>query len=440
VLVELLEKHSAWQDLSRAIRGKLKALPEGTPPARTLELFTRLGDVYEKLGDSKTAFAAHHQAAKLAAGAGESEDAQRRRHEKALKMAVALGEDQLDKALTHGHALIASNPTEFETYHRLVEIYLKMGKKDRARAVARTLKFLKQADEAELELAEQGQVGAQARGTISRELWRSSLYHHLQDPRLSDLCAMIWPMVAAREGRTLVHHRVRRDARTEVTLQSPHAMARYLAHACQVLDVPVPDFYPREDELGSIAVDALADGDGANRTVYPSLLAGKDALQDISEGGLKFRCGRAIAKAKPEHILVGVLPSAANVRHAVWGAVVATHPDVAPPDDCRTEARKYGEVLEKFMQASRLDQLRVIAGKLVQSGDIDARGWLQGVNFTITRAGFVLSDNLELAAQILTREGDDGTPIPVKERVRDLIAYSVSEGYMRLRKELFSSR
>ncbi|HET6582123.1 MAG TPA: hypothetical protein VFG69_01725, partial [Nannocystaceae bacterium] len=440
VYIELLEKHHAWQDLSRAIRGKLKTLPEGTPPARHLELFSKLGDVYEHLGDNKTALAAHHQAAKLSQSAGESDDAQRKRHDKALRMAVALGDDGLDKAVMHGHALIATAPNEFETYHRLIEIYLKMGKRDRARAIARTLRFLKQADEAEVELADQAKVGSQARGTISRELWRSALYHPSEDPRLSDLFALVWPMVAAREGRTLAHHRVRRDARTEVLLQSPTAMARYLAHACQVLDAPVPDFYIREDELGGLTVDALADGDGANRTVYPSLLAGRDALHDQSEGGLKFRTGRAIAKAKPEHILSAVLPSAASLRHAVWGAVAATHGNDAVPSDCRSEALRYGELLGKFLQASRLEQLKLLAAKVVQAGDVDTRGWVQGVAYTITRAGFVICDNLETAAQILTREGEDGTPVPAKERIRDLIAYSVSEPYMRLRKELFAAR
>jgi tetratricopeptide (TPR) repeat protein len=434
--IEMLEKGGDWKDLGRALRGRLKALPEGAPPARALDLFTRLGEVYEQLGEPKTALMAIHQAARLAAAAGESEDAVRKRHDKAMRMAIALGDDELDKAVSHGHALITSAPLEFETYHRMVELYLKMNKRDRARAIARTLKFLKQADEAEIELADSG-AATQARGTISREVWRTAVYPTGTDGRLCDLFGIVWPVVAAREGRTLAHHRVRRDSRTEVSIQSPVAMARYLAHACQVLDTPVPDLYVREGELGGFTVDALADTEGGpNRTVYPSVLAGRDAVAETGEAALKFRTGRVIARAKPEHILSAMLTSSIGLRNAAWSAVSATQPGAAIPTDVKSEAAALGEMLSKFLPPSRLDQLKQIAAKATKSGDIDARAWLTSMAYATTRAGFIICDNLDAAAQILTREGDDGSPVPAKDRVKDLVAYSVSEGYMRVRKEL----
>jgi len=434
---ELLEKGRDWKELGRALRTRLKGLPEGSPPARHLELFTRLGEVYEQLQDPKTALMAFHQAARLAGPAGEGDTEVRARHEKTMKLAITLGEDELDKAVSHGHAIIAMAPMEFETYHRLVELYLKMNRKDRARTVARTLRFLKQADEAEIELAETGAATSQARGTISRELWRLGVYPAGADTRLGDLFSLVWPVVAAREGRTLAHHRVRRDARTEVSIQTPIAMARYLAHACQVLDAPVPDLYMRDGELGGFTVDALADTEGGvNRTVYPSVLAGRDAVAETNETGLKFRTGRVIARAKPEHIISAMMPSAAGLRNVVWGAVASTQPGVAVPTDCKSEAAAYAELMQKFLQASRLDQLKQIAGKVLKGGDVDLRPWSSAMAYSMTRAGFVLCDSIDVAAQILTREGDEGSAVPAKERVRDLIAYSVSEGYMRVRKEL----
>jgi hypothetical protein len=255
------------------------------------------------------------------------------------------------------------------------------------------------------------------------------------EARLCDLFALVWPVVAAREGRTVAHHRLRRDARTEVSIQSPTPIARYLAHACQVLDAPVPDLYIREDELGGFTVDTLADGDGANRTIHPSVLAGRDAVAETGEAGLKFRTGRVIARAKPEHILSAILTSP-GLRNTVWGAVAATNPEAKVPTDCKSEAAAYAEVMQKFLQASRLDQVRQIAGKIVRSGDVDARPWFSAMAYTTARAGFVVCDNLEVAAAILTREGDDGNPVSAKDRVRDLVAFSVSEGYMRIRKDL----
>ncbi|MBC8073331.1 MAG: hypothetical protein IAG13_33735, partial [Deltaproteobacteria bacterium] len=436
--IEALQATGDHKELARAIRQRLKGLPEGTPPARHLELFTQLGDVYEQLGDGKTAMMALHQASRLAAPAGESDDQQRERHERAMKLAISLGDDELDKAVAHGHAIINISPLEFETYHRLVEIYLRIGRKDRARSISRTLRFLKQADEAEIELAEAGSGSqSQARGTITRELWRQTVNHPAHDPRLSDLFAILWPIVAVREGRTLAHHRIRRDARTEVSIQSPTALARYLAHACQVLDAPVPDLYLRDDELGGVSIDALADTEGGtNKTVYPSVLAGRDAIAEKDEVASKFRAGRVIARAKPEHILAAVIPSAQNLRHAAWGAIAATGAAATVPTDVKTEAGRYAELFVKFVQGAKLDQLKALATKVVKPGDVDTRAWLQGIAHTSTRAGFVLCDSLDVAAQLLTREGDEGSTVTAKERIRDLIAYSVSEPYFRLRKEL----
>ena len=74
--------------------------------------------------------------------------------------------------------------------------------------------------------------------------------------------------------------------------------------------------------------------------------------------------------------------------------------------------------------------------QLLDAEDIDTKRWLQGAAFTVTRAGFILSDSLETAARIVTQEGDASIAVPYKDRLRDLIAYSVSDPYMRVRREL----
>jgi hypothetical protein len=61
---------------------------------------------------------------------------------------------------------------------------------------------------------------------------------------------------------------------------------------------------------------------------------------------------------------------------------------------------------------------------------------LQNVYRTADRAGFVLADSLEVAAQIITREGHSRPQIHPKERIRDVVAFSVSEAYFELRSEL----
>jgi DNA-binding SARP family transcriptional activator len=437
---EGLERDRSWNDLSKAIRNHLKALPKDTPPERLAGLFERLGEAHEKLQDTKTAIAAYDQAARLGSRGSDRDATQIGRRMRVMKLGVGLGGDELEKAVHHGHAVIAANPMDFEVYHRLVEIYLKQGNRDRARAVARTLKFLKQADEGELELVGSGEALGQVRSSLSRDNWRREVYHPAEDPRLSDLFMIVWPMVAAREGRTHDHFGVERSHRTAVSLQSPQALARFVAHACQTLDAPVPDLFVLEDEAGGIHIDALAHGTDSKNTVYPTVIAGKDALKDVSETAMKFRAGRAVARVRPDHILSAVLRSSTSMRHVVYGALRLTDGDAEIPEDSRSASAAYAETFAPYLQPARLEQLRSLAAAVTSNGEVDTRAWARGVIFTTTRAGFISCDSLDVAAQILTREGDEGSLISAKERIADLIAYSVSEPYLKLRKAVGLSR
>ncbi|MBX7084520.1 MAG: hypothetical protein K1X88_35265 [Nannocystaceae bacterium] len=89
------------------------------------------------------------------------------------------------------------------------------------------------------------------------------------------------------------------------------------------------------------------------------------------------------------------------------------------PIDVKTEAAALGEMLTKSLPPSRLDPLEQIAAKATKAGDVDARGWLTSMAYSATRAGVVICDSLDAAAQILTREGDGGSPVPAKDRVKE---------------------
>ncbi|MCP5068181.1 MAG: hypothetical protein GY946_16590, partial [bacterium] len=436
---ELMQRGEEWHELTRLIRMRLKNLPDSVPVSDRIELLNELGIIYEEqLGDPVTALAAFEQTVALAPrDQRDSEDVVERRRQ-VMALALELGGDHVDRALVQAHELISIRPMEFDLYHRMVGLYAERGDHDRTIRICRTLKFLKQATDHEAELAERGEGKfVQARGTITHELWRSALYHEMENPILSDLFSVIWPMVTAREGRTHAHYGLKRDDREPVSMQGATALSRFLAYSCQVLDAPVPDLFVRQDEQGGLSVGALAEMDGRSvRTVFPSVLAGRDALAQQTEPALAFRVGRAVARARPEHILAAALPSAGNLRNAVFGAVALTHPEAPIPKESHDPARDYAQEIQKYLPPARQDQLKAITSRIVDSGAVDIGAWLEGVAYTVTRAGFLMSDSLETAVRIMSTEGDKGVPIPAKERIKDLIGYSVSPQLFDLRRTL----
>jgi hypothetical protein len=134
------------------------------------------------------------------------------------------------------------------------------------------------------------------------------------------------------------------------------------------------------------------------------------------------------------------VPSSASLRNVLWGAIKVAKPDAQVPPDAAKSAEAYAKVMQPYMTGARLDQLRTVVEGLTKGKEFDTKRWLQGVALTANRAGFVLADSIEAAAQSLSREGDDGSHVPAKDRIADLVAYSVSEPYLRLRKQVGLTR
>jgi tetratricopeptide (TPR) repeat protein len=432
---ENLTAASDWRELSKVLRARLKATPEDQVEQR-VELLDSIAGLYEtRLDDKRTAMVAYEQAIALARSLGASDDDERqsKRRNKVIALSVQLGDDALDKGIEQVQALIRDNPLDYDSYHRLVELYLAAKQRDAAIVVSRTLRFLKQADEAELELAaELGDNYQPPRGSISRKQWRDVILPNHPSSRLSDLYGLLWPVMAAREGLSHAKVGVERGQRETVNMQAS-GVARWVAYMSQVIDMPPPDLYLRKGETGGFRVTALGDAKG----VYPSLLAGDDALARQPEHALAFRVGRAVARAHPHLIGSALLPSVTSLRNAIYGAVGLTHPQVAIPKELREPARAWAEAIKKMLPPSRLDDLRKAVAKVIESGGADTKAWLRGCDFAASRLGFLVCDSLDISARVILQGGaSTGGAADGRELIKGLIAFSVSGPYLALRRSL----
>lgn len=427
-----LERSGDGRELSKVLRARLKALPSDTEPAVRVDLLEKIASVYEtKLGDKNTAMVAYEQAAELAASAGLDPDGQAARREKVIALSVQLGDDAIDKGIDQVQALIADKPLDYDLYHRLVELYLAAKQRDAAISVSRTLRFLKQADEAELELAaELGDKYQPPRGTIPRKAWREALLGDHPSMRLADLYGQLWPVMASREGKRYAAIGVKRSEREGVNLQAS-GVARWLAYMAQVIDMPAPDLFSRKGTSGGFVATALGDNTG----VYPTLLAGDDALAKQPEAALAFRAGRAVARTHPHLLGAAVLPSISSLRNVIYGAVALTHPQVAIPKELRDPAKGWADAMGKMLPPSRRDDVGKAVARVIERGGADTKAYLRGCEHTAARAGFLMADSLDVAARVILQGGIGGT-VEGRELIMGLVAFSVSRPYVELRRTL----
>jgi Tfp pilus assembly protein PilF len=429
--IDLLQKEDAFHDISRLIRERLRALPPDSDVEQRVQMLTQLAGIHEhRLEDPKTAMAALEQILALEGDAADPEHVVDRRR-KIITLALSIGEDEHDKAIANLHGLIALRPQEFDSYHTLFELYAEIGKQDAAICIARALRFLKQANEQELEWAQAGDVAMPtARGTLKRDQWRHIL-HPDENPHLTALFGVLWAVIAAREGQTHKTFGITREQRAPVSTQQ-QGLGKYLAYACQTLDVSVPDLFLRPGEAGGLVAAALATTD----MVFPSLLAGDEALANQTEAAAVFRCARAVLRVQPEHLPAVIMKSGTAMRDAVLGAITLVQPDLPLPSDVRERVDKLGAEYSRALPPSSRSQLDVAVRRLVElAPSFDVKAWAEGVEHSAARVGFLLCDSYETAARVVGTGSAQGNVAP-KELVKDLVTFGTSPGYLELRQSL----
>jgi tetratricopeptide (TPR) repeat protein len=430
---EMLEQKGDFKELSRLIRARLKALPEGANEKRA-ELFDALGALYEvELSDAETALAAYEQG--IMFGRRGDAEAQNQRVRHAYELSLSMGKDSSEKSIELAQLLIARRPMDFDAYHQLFALFVTTGKRDGAVCVARALRFLKQANPKEQEVANAADSQRLApRGTLTGEMWTQSLLHAEHDARLSELFSLIWAVLAVRNGQTHAHLGLNRADNETPSLQAK-GLSQQLAHAGSVLDVALPEFFPRPGQPGGIKVGALVDG----QAVVPTALAGGDALDTRDAATLAFRAGRAMARLSPANLPAVIVPNPQSLKDVVLGAWLAVDAGAAIPPESRGTATNVAEAINRLLPPTHKDHLRGSMGRVVEAGFEPAR-WLRGVEFTCTRAGLLMADSLDAAARTISVGSGELGGVPATDLVKDLVSYSVSASYLRLRKALKQAR
>jgi hypothetical protein len=93
-------------------------------------------------------------------------------------------------------------------------------------------------------------------------------------------------------------------------------------------------------------------------------------------------------------------------------------------------------VIESAVTGAARDELASAVTKLLQAGAIDIKKWVGGVDYTADRAGFILASDLEIAMEIIKAADENQASVSQKERLKELVLYSVSEPYFAVRRKL----
>ena len=95
---------------------------------------------------------------------------------------------------------------------------------------------------------------------------------------------------------------------------------------------------------------------------------------------------------------------------------------------------RFDASVQSAMSDSAQVEMRKIVSALLASGtSVDPAKWSQMADLTTTRAGLLLSGSVGVAHKAMLLETHIATDLTPKERVKELLAFAVSETYFQLR-------
>jgi len=434
---KLLSDRKDWKNLARAYRKQLKRMGEDAPVEVMLGLWTRLGDICaDHLGDIEAATEAYQVACELA-----PDDIQR--HEQLCDLYLEAGEARRSEAIGELQYLLNHAPDRVELYKALANLYRAEHELDKAFCVAQALVFLGVASSEERMLYEKfrPRTFTPAPRRLTEELWQKAIIHPREDRAVGAIFASTLGALAAGSAQPITAFGLSPDARTDLD-RDPRAVSKIVKYVSGVLAIdPAPMVWLQEQGDGLRVANTV--GLGADRQkLVPSLLVGAPLLGKGDERELAFEVGKRMAYLRPERyvtLAVGTLPKleAAFTAAVIAGGARLTAHDGSPYAPDNDEAKKLAVSLQRQVPGPLLEQVGELSHKLTgRVGNGLVSTWRAATDLTANRVGLILANDFEVAAKGIATEGTSLSGMSVKERLRDLLAYAVSEQYFAVRRHL----
>ncbi|HVX96230.1 MAG TPA: tetratricopeptide repeat protein [Polyangia bacterium] len=433
---KILTAKKDWKNQERNYRKMIKRLGTEPTPERkptVIALWHALGEIYRsRLKDFKAATAAFEVAVQLdpdSAG----------RHQILAELYQLSGPDTYDKAVAEYRHLVKTAPdfaqmaAHMKTLRRL---YMEMRQYDRAWCVTSAMAFLRKADPEEQQFFEQYRPKgfARARARLTEELWQRNIYHADEDRYISHVFAAVSQVVSAVRAKEHkdwgLKRKDKRDVATDQLLFS-----KVFNYVNQVLGVPQPELYLRPESPGELDLANARE----KAALTPSFVVGANLLQGRPEKELAYVIGKKLTFMRPDHFVrwPNVVPTVAELKVVFLAALRLVQPNLPVKPDLAQPVGQYYDALRKLMPPQMSEQLAVVVQRfLATKAEADLHKWSNAVDLTATRAGLLVCNDLDVAARLAQAEPVSVGVVEPKEKVRDLILWSMSDEYFTLREHL----
>ncbi len=425
-----------WKAQERAYRDMIKRMPkQGTPTFHKIQvgLFDGLGEIYRSR-------LKHYQSATQAYEIAQQLDPKNElrpgddRAEILAELYLVAGPEYTDKAVAQHMLMLRNEPFKYDSYKALRRIYMDAHQYDKTWCVCNTLAFLKKADPDELQFYEQYKPRGlvKAKNVMSGDTW-AKLIHPDENRYISAIFGASWQGVAAMKAFPHKDFGVKRKDKRQLQ-GDPLMFSKLFYYVAQVLNVPLPEVYLVEDnKAGDIQLANAIE----KAELTPSFVVRPHLLQGKSEREIAFLSARRLTFMRPEYYLKMLLPTNTELKVVVLSAIVMVQPRFPVPPDMVQLVQQYLPEMQKRMPPHVLEQLGQVVSRFIQAApEINLAKWGHSVDATSHRAGFVVCGDLEVAARMVSAEPVVVGGPQVKDKIKELVLYSISEEFFTVRAQM----
>ena len=133
-----------------------------------------------------------------------------------------------------------------------------------------------------------------------------------------------------------------------------------------------------------------------------------------------------------------VVPTVAELKVVFLAALKLVQPKFEVKADAAAGGRRSTcSACSAAVPPQMIEQLAAVVQRFITAkGEADIHKWSNAVDMTATRAGFLICDDLEVAARLVQAEPVSIGVAEPKDKIRDLVLWSISDEYFALREHL----
>ena len=419
--VKILNRLRDWHRLAALQEKLLERLPPPVPgqPDRRVEILGELVELYRyRLNDRRRAMAACEQLLSLRPGDLKVREDLARLYE---------ADGRLDDSLTLHRSLIQESPFSVDSYHALFRIYLQRRELDAALCLAAALAFLEEAnaDERKLLAEKRSSLLLPPGRTLGEQLYQKHLLAPGARGLTGELLAFASDYIRPLFSRPAEDFHLR--ARDRLSLQDrQHPLAQIFDQGIRLLGLPVPEIYLRGPQVKGVL---------ALNTAPPAVVAAEDITRQFSIPEIRFLAGRALAFCRPENQLTLAL-GPVKLRNLLDALLELGQPQFATGNYDR-ETLDLAKRLDKLIPPLRREKLEQLASRYRrEQSETAIRDWIEGVEQTCNRAGFLLAGDLEACIKVLKGGRVVSPSGSTRTLIRELIFFAISDDYFAIRRAL----